>query len=224
MTQGIKYTVDIVLCIDATGSMSPIINSVKASALRFYEDLMRKLNEKDKTVDQLRVRVISFRDFYADGPNAMTASDFFTLPGELEAFRSVVNRIDADGGGDEPESGLEALAIAIQSPWSKTGDRRRQIIVLWTDASAHRLERAASLPSTYPTSMPKGFPDLTEMWEGQSYMNRSAKRLILYAPDAYAWTDIANAWENTLHFVSQAGAGLKDFDYQEILGQIAESV
>lgn len=62
------------------------------------------------------------------------------------------------------------------------------------------------------------------MWDGQGFMNHSAKRLIVYAPDAYAWTDIANNWENTIHFPSKAGDGLADFDYQEILNQIANSV
>jgi Mg-chelatase subunit ChlD len=33
--QGIKYSVDIVLCIDATGSMSSIIDRVKSNVLKF---------------------------------------------------------------------------------------------------------------------------------------------------------------------------------------------
>ena len=41
--RGLSYAVDIVFCIDVTGSMSPIIDQVKANALRFYDDVQSKL-------------------------------------------------------------------------------------------------------------------------------------------------------------------------------------
>ena len=37
--RGLSYAVDIVFCIDVTGSMTPIIDQVKANALRFYDDV-----------------------------------------------------------------------------------------------------------------------------------------------------------------------------------------
>ena len=45
-------------------------------------------------------------------------SDFLTLP-DLETF---VGGLAAEGGGDEPESGLEALAVAPLSPWAQAGE------------------------------------------------------------------------------------------------------
>src|SRR5439155_926386 len=118
----------------------------------------------------------------------------------------------------------EALALAIRSDWSKTGDKRRQIVVVWTDASAHPLEKGAANPPGYPADCPRNLDDLTDMWEGQSYVSRAGKRLILYAPDAEAWTRIANSWENTVHYPSKAGRGLSDINYKEILTAIANSV
>lgn len=223
--QGIKYSVDIVLCIDSTGSMQGLIDKVKNSALQFYEDLTKIMTEKDKVIDTLRVKVISFRDYYVDGDNSVKESDFFTLPQDKEDFASFVKPLKADGGGDEPETGLESLALAIKSDWSKSGDRRRQLIVLWTDASTHPLEKnAGSKPSNYPENLPQNFDELTDWWEGQSYLSAAAKRLIIYAPDAYAWTDIANYWSNTIHYPSKAGAGLSEIDYNTILDAIANSV
>ncbi len=223
--QGLSYHVDIVLCIDATGSMSPIIDKVKENALKFYDDLSMQMKQKSKHIDKLRVKVIAFRDYYVDGHMAMQISPFFNLPEEKADFQTFVSSIQADGGGDEPENGLEALALAIQSDWSKEGDKRRQIIVLWTDASTHPLEfKEDSKPQNYPTTqIPKNFDDLTDLWDGQT-MNRAAKRLILYSPDAYAWTDIANHWENTIQYPSKAGEGLSEIDYQTILDAIANSV
>src|SRR5262245_17789136 len=102
MTQGIKYAVDIVFCIDSTGSMGGIIRLVKEAALRFHDDLAAAMEEKSKVIDTLRVRVISFRDYWADGDAAMEQSPFFELPGERESFAAFVKKIKADGGGDEP--------------------------------------------------------------------------------------------------------------------------
>ncbi len=223
--QGLKYTVDIVFCIDATGSMGHLINEVKTGALKFEEDLTKLMNEKEKQIDTLRVKVISYRDFYHDSDDAFFESEFFTLPEQKSEFSKFVSSIDADGGGDEPENGLEALAVAFQSKWNKEGDKRRQIIVMWTDASAHALDKNAdSKPSNYPQNMPKNFDDFADLWEGQSHMSSTSKRLLIYAPDAYPWTDLGNHFSNAIHFPSKAGNGLADTEYSEILNAIANSV
>lgn len=223
--QGVTYSVDIVLCIDTTGSMQKLIDKVKANALQFYEDLQQCMEEKGKVIDDLRIRVVAFRDYYDDADSAMRLSPFFRLPQDKEQFAAFVNSLQADKGGDEPENSLEALALAMQSEWARSGDKRRQIIIMWTDASAHSLEKnAGAKPGNYPRDLPHNFDELTDMWEGQSYMNGPAKRLIIYAPDAYAWTDIANYWENTLHYPSKAGAGLAEHDYQTIVNTVSESV
>lgn len=98
--RGLRYAVDIVFCIDVTGSMTPIIDQVKNNALRFYDDVQSNLTAKGKNVDQLRVRVIAFRDFAADGEAALDESPFFTLPDDRARFSEFVNGLVAEGGGD----------------------------------------------------------------------------------------------------------------------------
>jgi hypothetical protein len=223
--QGLKYNVDIVFCIDVTGSMHGILDTVKEKALKFYPDLQSELVSKDKHVETLRLKVIAFRDFYADGSAALSQSDFLPIPQKVEEFNSFIHSLKPSGGGDEPENGLEAIGIAIKSPWNKEGDRQRHIVVVWSDASTHPLEKATvSRPSDYPNDMPSNFNDLTDWWEGQSYMNTSSKRLIIFTPDSNAWTDIATHWENTVHYPSKAGGGLSDIDYKTILGAIVNSI
>lgn len=225
MNQGITYAVDIVLCIDLTGSMYPIIDRVKESALSFNDQLRAALEADHKHIDQLRVRVIGFRDFYFDGKESIEASDFFDLPADNARFSAFVRGLHATGGGDEPETGLEALALAIRSPWSKSTARSRQVIVVWTDASAHPLDKdAGAKPGAYPQDLPADLDELTDWWEGQTYLNHRSKRLVIYAPDAAGWSEIGTTWDNTLHCISQAGAGLKDHEYTEILDSIANSV
>ena len=223
--QGLRYTVDIVLCIDGTGSMTYIIDEVKEKAIHFYQDLQALLDRKNKTVATLRLKVIVFRDYYVDGDQSMQSSPFFVMPKDQSNFAAFVKNIVADGGGDDPENGLEALALAMASEWNKSGNRRRQIIVIWTDAPAHSLEKnAQSKPENYPRHLPKNFSELTSMWEGQEYMSRPAKRLILFAPDVHPWSDVSTFWTQTIHHTSKAGEGLSDFDYNTILEVIANSV
>lgn len=223
MSQGMKYAVDIVFCIDATGSMSPIIETVKAGTLRFHDDLIAAMNVKSKVIDALRVKVISFRDYWADGSDAIVESSFFTLPADKDRFSAFVRNIRADGGGDDPENGLEALAMAIKSDWSREGTKSRHLVVVYTDAPAHALERP-SKPAGYPSGLPANINELTGMWEGQSYVSKTGKRLILHSPDADPWTPIANSWEHTVHYASRAGEGMAEVTYNEILNAIANSV
>jgi von Willebrand factor type A domain len=225
--QGLTYSVDLVLVIDATGSMSPIIDDVKTSALSFYDDLQKHMAGIGKNIDDLRVRVIAFRDYYADSAaDSLVVSDFLELPDQRADFSDFVHGLRATGGGDEPENGLEGLAAAIRSPWAAEGAKQRQVIVMWTDASAHPLEKnKGAKPAGYPADMPGDFDELTDLWEGQdSPVHQSWKRLLLFSPDVYPWTDIANNWDATLHYTSKAGAGLGDKDYKSILDAIAQSV
>jgi hypothetical protein len=222
--RGLSYAVDIVFCVDVTGSMTPILDAVKANALAFYGDVQNNLVNKGKNVDELRVRVVAFRDFAADGDAAMQESPFFALPADQEDFSAFVNGLVAEGGGDAPESGLEAVALAMTSPWTTRGDRRRQVIVVWTDQPAQPLN-AAVLPETYRSRVPGDFSALTDTWEDtQGALGSSSKRLILFAPDGPGWSDISAVWENVVHHPSQAGGGLSDVDYGTIIDSIGNSV
>ncbi|HET8658386.1 MAG TPA: vWA domain-containing protein [Micromonosporaceae bacterium] len=222
--RGLSYAVDIVFCIDVTGSMTPILDKVKANALRFYGDVQSNLTAKGKHIDELRVRVVAFRDIVADGEAALQESPFFELPGEETGFSDFVNGLFAEGGGDAPESGLEAVALAMTSPWTTRGDRRRQVIVVWTDQPAQPLD-ASVLPPELTKRVPADFSALTDLWEDpQGPLGSSSKRLILFAPDGPGWSDISGVWENVVHHPSQAGGGLSDVDYGTIIDSIGNSV
>ena len=222
--RGLSYAVDIVFCVDVTGSMTPILDQVKANALRFYGDVQSNLTAKGKTIDELRVRVVAFRDIIADGEAALQESPFFELPVEETGFSGFVNGLVAEGGGDAPESGLEAVALAMTSPWTTRGDRRRQVIVVWTDQPAHPLD-ASAVPPAFAGRVPADFSALTDVWEDpQGPLGSSSKRLIVFAPDGPGWSDISGVWENVVHHPSQAGGGLSDVDYGTIIDSIGNSV
>jgi hypothetical protein len=225
--QAMDYTVDMVFCIDATGSMedftgtqTKIINMVKKNALNFYSDLNSVMEAKHKSVRQLRVRIVAFRDYRADGEEAMLVTDFFMLPQQAQEFEACINSITAAGSGDVPEDGLEALAYAIKSKWNNETAKKRHVIVVWTDASTHDLGHGRS-SKYYPNGMPRDMAELNEWWDG---MNENAKRLILFAPDEKHWDYISRNWDNVVHYPSVAGNGLAERNYGEIIDAISNSI
>ena len=228
--QSMDYTVDMVFCIDATGSMedftgsqTKIINMVKQNAINFYSDFNNIMNEKGKKVRQLRVRIIAFRDYLADGEQAMMVTDFFLLPQQAAEFEACINSIHAEGGGDIPEDGLEALSYAIKSKWTTEGAKKRQVIVIWTDAGTHELGYGSS-SKYYPNGMPKSLGELSDWWDNSSLMKQNEKRLVLFAPNVDNWKYIADNWNLTWHIPSAIGNGLAEKNYNEILNLIANSV
>ncbi|MFD9425415.1 MULTISPECIES: vWA domain-containing protein [unclassified Streptomyces] len=225
----LQYAVDIVLCIDATGSMFPVLDTVKTSALQFHDRLNDVMAKKGKAISQLRLKVIAFRDFGDNPDDAIEQTGFLVLPDQSRDFETFVRGIDAGGGGDIPESGLEALALAINSPWEKGLDRRRHVVVMFTDAPAHPLGTVGASSQSYPSSIPRSMDELFEQWgyarSQSAVMEQSAKRLVLFAPEGAPWQDpIAEEWDLTLHFESKAGQGLEEFEMDEIIETIANSL
>jgi len=214
----IKYAVDIVMCIDGTESMNHFMKKFKSFALQFCDKLEKKMLEQGRRVAQLRSRVIVFRDYWADSADlAMQSSKFFNLRTQASEFASFISGITATGGGDEPENGLEGLALALQSDWEKSQDfaKQRQVVVVFTDASAHSLEKSPK-PSHYPQNIPNTFDELTDYWHD---MPTTSKRLLLFAPDASPWV-VMDSWENAIYFRSKAGQGLEKLEMDEIWNEI----
>lgn len=233
---GATTNVDIVFVIDATESMTPIIETVKNFALKFYDDVVEGLNKFNRKVNQFRVKAIVFRDYYCDGEFAMEESHFFYLPDENNEFKSFVSNIEAKGGGDEPESALEALALAMRSDWVKEGNSKRHAIVLFTDAPAHPFEKAkGALIKTYPERMFQSYEEMLEAWnsaeqgscldsEKKFRMDKNARRLILFAPDADPWTDVQVDFEQCFMTQIKSNEGCSELDKELVINTISKSM
>ncbi len=191
---------DIIYCIDLTTSMTPIINKVKETAKVLHKELQERMQKNYKrSISRLRIKVIGFRDAYVDGRLSFEISKFFNLPMENDQFQNFVNSLTAKGGGDVPENSLEALALAMKSDWCETLDpniRLRHIIVMFTDAPAHKLEKSADgIDENYPKDMPQTYSELIDWWGLQKTQsgvmlkfNEFSKRLGIFAPEGvYPW-------------------------------------
>ena len=226
---GQGYCVDIAMLIDATGSMGHIIEEVKKNATDFCRKFHEAMEANGKNVEELRLKVIPFRDYAYDGTYSMADSGFFVLPQQNDDFHNYVSSIVARGGGDEPENALEAMALAMRSDWTTKGFKRRHVILVFTDASAVPLKDAARMKNpAYPENMPETLAQLGEMWANASQElsgmpeERSA-RLVMFAPNVSPWCDITS-WNNVWNAFSPAGTGLNNVDTDMAIQLLVNSV
>ncbi len=127
--------VDIDFLVDRTGSYGDDISTFQAKAKEIVQTLLSSMPEG--TI--LKVGITSFKDF----PPPEGYGDLGDYPFKLELdltndtsqFISVINTLTAGGGGDYPESQLEALYQSVkQLSWNPAAIK---IILLFTDASFH---------------------------------------------------------------------------------------
>lgn len=214
--------VDIVFVIDGTGSMQNLLDEVKERALSMHREIIEGLANKNRRVSKMRVKVLIFRDVYVD-MNAFEESPFYTLPEEAEEFRCFVEHIRAAGGGDEPESGLEALYKAMKVRFQENlgNNKARQIIIMMTDASAHHLDDPQREgDDLYPQEIPKTMAELQNVWES---VNKTARRLLIMAPNAWPWT-MVSLWNETECLVAPAGHGISKDGFDAVIKFISGSI
>ncbi len=220
---------DIIFCIDGTGSMSYCINNVRSNASKFYRDLIDKMTvEFSSNIDEVKIKVITFRDYAVDGKNAMVTSEWFDLTaGDTDLYEQHLNGIVADGGGDLPESGMEALFHAMTADWQSIGNNDRQIIVLFTDADANPI--GTGVPADVNMVDADG---LLKTWNGTipPFMSQSdfklrerAKRLIIYAPASSAYVGLVSKLNRAQFIATEMSGGLKDIDFDAVIKVIAAS-
>jgi len=222
------YTVDVVFCIDVTASMTPYLTELKKLSLNFSNVLQSEMEVKEKAIEKLRARIVWFRDLGESSEDAIGATPFFSLPSQQHLLAEAMESLNASGGGSYPESSLEALWTAMNSDWQTVGKRRRHIIVLATDDSAHRLGKFPFELEQVKFPTPKDMAELQKRWgiigmDEHSVMDKSARRLVLFAPDKDPWPSLEK-WPNVTWLPSSAGAGLSETEFREICSSIAASV
>lgn len=238
---------DIVFVIDITGSMAPCIDKVKDFSTKIYDTIAPQMENAERPLAQLRVKVIGYRDFYhknkhtGEYETAIEESGFFYLPEDNEKFKDFLGSLEAKGGGDYPESGLEALALAMKTDWVQPADiaaKKRHIIILFTDASAHPLEKAATDEKNpnYPSGMPKSYTELMSWWgtdaqganqnyDSEPIMDQNAKRLHLFRPEgADPWDAIARDGNMVSMSDIARDEGGKELSVDELIATIIYTV
>lgn len=112
---------DVVFVIDTTISMSDRIRNVKDNIEEFVAEL------EENKVD-IRLGLIEYKDIYADGVDSTKSYDWYT---SVSAFKNQLSSLFVSGGGDGPESVVDALHCARTMQY-RTGVKK--YIILVTDA------------------------------------------------------------------------------------------
>lgn len=220
-----KRNVDIVFCIDGTGSMTPCLDSVKRNALNFQTQFAEEMTKINSDIDSMRIKIIVFRDYHDDKEESMQISRFYELPTDMEEFKSHMDSIVANGGGDSPENGLEALYYAMKSDFT-TGPKDRQIVVLFSDADALPL-----LQRKEEIGYPKDMVDengLINLWacitqDSSIKLRDKNKRLLIFAPDDTKYKKLASEFERCIFEPVNMAEGLGEINFKDIIKLIAAS-
>jgi len=117
--------VNIVFCIDTTGSMDTYINGVKDRAIEFSQILA------DRGAN-FKLGLIGFGDLYEkEKPSVYNFTD------DVGKFQKQVKNIPRTYGGDIPESALDSLETAVELLDSTRDSTAKAIFILITDAPPH---------------------------------------------------------------------------------------
>lgn len=172
-----KKDFDLVLCLDVTGDMLDVIKDICEKEFNYLSTTADKIRFLYDGGD-LFVTVVQFRDIEFDKEEALTVSRRFSLPKEKTEFKQYLDSIKTDGGGDKPESALEALTKAKKL---LNKDAYRRAVALFTNAPykedfqyANNAEREEIL---------RGIAEIAGGFSAKRY----ADAIAVAAPKCYEW-------------------------------------
>jgi Mg-chelatase subunit ChlD len=130
---------DLIFCIDVTGSMEDDIAGVKAAAA----DIVNTIAAKN---DNYRVAIVAYRDW--DDSMGLPMFEDYAFSKDKATIIANVNSLSVGGGDDTPEAVFEALMRAIDS--QSVGGWRNNVnkqIILMGDAPPHNPSREGLTPA-----------------------------------------------------------------------------
>ena len=203
----IKGIADIVFCIDATASMQNCIDNVKANVENFAISI--KTSSPNTKVDW-RARILGYRDFNVDTEYLLNKFDFVSSHEELQ---SQLDQVLADGGGDAPESTLDAILYAsLQSNWRNPGHK---IVVVFTDAP------------TLPNLNSKTVADLNvadDLEIVKQTITEKHIKLFLFGPKDPIYDELSKVSRTVISQYEDIEEGLKNVDFKSIMDMIGKTV
>lgn len=215
---------DFVFLVDGTGSMASCIDALKVNLNLFLEEL----GGPQSAIRDWRGKVVIYRDQEVDGSAWLEDHPF--VHNDKTALQAQIARVEAKGGGDEPESLLDALHTLAtmeqsdrgnQTPdasrWRHRSDAAR-VVVIFTDATY-------KTPMTYPGGRGGTVADLTHAVVGNRLL------LFLFAPDHPSYEDLSaidkSEWQPVAgpdYPGSLASMSRDSAAFQKLLAALAKSV
>lgn len=231
MSQEVKVrgVADIVFIVDVTGSMQPCIDALRENIKVFIDTISSNDANNGSPVKDWRGRVIGYRDYKADGEKEWIIDNPFVR--DATALKAQLGLLEAKGGGDEPESLLDALYLVAKSEdcakgeadnehkWRSRGAAAR-VVVVFTDATYHP---TMSIPSASGGKAS----------DVKNAIIQAKIRLSIFAPELPCYDELSDLPHSELTLIPLNGAtpiaALEAFtrekaNFKATLEQLAKSV
>lgn len=224
----VKGVVDIIFLIDATYSMYDCIDALKDNIEMFIDVLTTKNANNQQPVKDWRGAIFGYRDFDVDGDKWLETNDFVRDAADL---KNQLRALEADGGGDEPESLLDAIYKVANlgqtdkdAPEEKDKWRYRttaaRVVIIFTDAS---FKTAMSIPEASGG----------DVMDIKNQCNKHSIILSIFAPDMPDYKKLGGIDKAEYMRIGSAGSNpqqaLKDFtadkkNFEQTLIMLAKTV
>ncbi len=119
---------DVVFCVDTTGSMGDEIEVIREQLLKMVDEI-----KKGNPAPRVRFGVVAYKD---RGDEYVTKK--YDFSNNIQDTQGVINSLKASGGGDYEENIYEALKVSVEGMKWDTSKKVRKIIFIIGDASPHR--------------------------------------------------------------------------------------
>ncbi|MBR4080683.1 MAG: VWA domain-containing protein [Clostridia bacterium] len=192
---------DIILAIDACASMRPLWQQLKKDAPSITTMLDTAGARAGLTAADIRLRIVTFRDMYMHEA-AFACSPFCCFPHDAPQLTDFIASVRPSGEGGPCTSGLEALLIALHSPWRREDGMRHRVAII-TDSAAYQpdeplrkfdLRYSSILGEFLPETqqdVPYQLEDLRRLWrDGIGTIDNWNSRILLYTISAAPWTQM----------------------------------
>lgn len=219
---------DIVFLLDASGSMKDCIHAVADNIAAFVDTLSTPDANGGVLIKDWRVRVVAYRDREADGSHWWIDNPFTS---DLVQVKAQLSALEAKGGGDEPESLLDAMYTVSQWPstergaaaspngWRHRHDAAR-VVIIFTDASCKPDFTAADGSRGSVTDLINAF-------------HANKLKVCLFAPDAPVYGDLSGMngleWEPVGSLDSNPQQALTEYvattgNFRKVMEALAKTV
>lgn len=220
-----KKNADIVFCIDVTQSMQHCIDGIKSNIKKFINGL-----QASSKIDY-RLALVAYRDIHDEKiwERGIKACDepwiVENFTDDVNTFTTWLDRPEAQayGGGEEPESTLDALYIAIKKSSWREHDTHR-VIVLFTDSDSH--------PTIHPKTIhPKPYreKDSRVMKIIEEFQRLKHGMLYMVVPQYQIYETLEKAGHDAIRtviadYIPNDDSGLHSINFSELLESIGKTV
>jgi hypothetical protein len=222
---------DIAFLVDCTASMTPCIDALKSNIERFIDYLSRGNGQDAPPVRDWRAKIVGYRDAEFDERHGREWFIDNPFVREASVLKSQLASLRAAGGGDDPESLLDALykianmeETAAQEAHRPNAWRYRReaarVVVVFTDAPFH--------PRMSIREARNG--DVKDL---QNLLVSKRVLLSLFAPDLDCYDELSQVDKSEWMVIGQKGdnpqKALETFTreqskFRDVLKQLAASI